>query len=113
MARRLRESADIPDFFDSEWQLMLLYFGHLITMQIADLEWRHGRNRNRSHRHGQTSLAQFTAQFVASEATVLHKAQVARSKISSTRSRGFLEGRSSCRSTLVSFFRRSNLSVFL
>ena len=56
-------------------------------MQIADIEWRHGRNRSRNHKDGQSALTQFTAKYVGGEASALHRAQVARAKVSQARRR--------------------------
>jgi len=40
---------------------------HLLTLQCADLEWRHARNRRRTNVHGQSGFAQFCSRHVLSE----------------------------------------------
>ena len=71
MARRLHEghhrrlAADVCA--DSSLMHLLSWFASLWTMQCADVEWRHGRNRQRTNIHGKTALPQFSAKFVNAE----------------------------------------------
>ena len=88
MARRLRlrdPPLTVDELTSPEWVEVWYYFGILVTMQVADIEWRHGRNRRRNQKDGQSCLAQFTAKYIGGEASELHRAQVARAKISQAR----------------------------
>ena len=82
---RLRAGMCANALLSALWCNICFCFAVLVSMVVVDIEWRHGRNRGRSNKHGQTCLAQFTAKYVGGEATELHNAQVARNKI--TRSR--------------------------
>lgn len=46
----------------------------LLTLQCADIEWRHARNRARSSTRGQScGIAYFTAKYVTNELATIHK----------------------------------------
>ncbi|CAK0896531.1 unnamed protein product [Prorocentrum cordatum] len=92
MARKLKAhleqgSATARDMLQGTWMHIWFYFAVLVTMQVADIEWRHGRNRSRSNKHGQTSVSQFTAKYIGCEAKNLHAAQVARIRLTHDRSK--------------------------
>ena len=57
------------------WRQFLLQFGRLISQQVCDIEWRHGRNRGRSHQHGQTRFNTFVAEATLAEARLQHAAR--------------------------------------
>ena len=61
---------------DPELRRFINQVGRLVAQQIVDLEWRHGRNRQRSHQHGLTRMATFVAKSVTSEAALLHKSRL-------------------------------------
>ena len=65
MARDLRERlVDAAALLTDIWCIVLYFFAVLVSMVVVDIEWRHGRNRARSNKHGQTCLAQFTAKYI-------------------------------------------------
>jgi len=92
MARDLqgRPLMDALVLMTSTWCIVLYFFAVLVSMVVVDIEWRHGRNRARSNKHGQTCLAQFTGKYVGGEASEVHNAQVARNKIARSREQGSL-----------------------
>ena len=59
----------------TRWQQCLLQWARVILMQVADLEWRHGRSRGRSDALGQTRLQTFVAESVSGEASILHSSR--------------------------------------
>ncbi len=65
---------DYLDLLSPEWVLRFRVLARLLTLQCADIEWRHGRNRSRGHDHGKDSLTQMAARSVAGEAKVLAEA---------------------------------------
>lgn len=84
MARRLRlrdPPLTVDQMVSPEWVEVWHYFALLVTMQIADIERRHGRNRKQNNKNGQSCLAQFVAKYIGGEASELHRAQVARAKV--------------------------------
>ena len=60
---------------DLAWRSLLIQFARVISQQVCDIEWRHGRNRARSHKSGQTRFHNFCARSMNSEAKLLHDAQ--------------------------------------
>ena len=67
--RKLRSSiASANDLFASIWQDRLRRAAQLMTLQVADIEWRHGRNRKRAQHSGLDSMTQMVARSVAGEA---------------------------------------------
>lgn len=48
-------------------------FAKLVTLNVADVEWRHGRNRNKASHFHQNTMVQVAARSVCSEAQVLHR----------------------------------------
>lgn len=77
-ARRLHEqhrNCSAEEICESErWVRIWLWFSRVFTMQCADIEWRHGRNRSRSNPFGRTGVAQFAAKYVNAEAKHAHEA---------------------------------------
>jgi hypothetical protein len=59
----------------SVWRHFLLQFGRLVSQQVCDIEWRHGRNRRRSHQSGQTRFNTFVAEATLAEARLQHAAR--------------------------------------
>jgi hypothetical protein len=57
------------------WRHFLLQFGRLVSQQVCDIEWRHGRNRRRSHQSGQTRFNTFVAEATLAEARLQHAAR--------------------------------------
>ena len=57
------------------WQQFLLQWARVLSMLVADLEWRHGRNRGRSDSNGKTVLPNFVAEAILAEAKLLHAAR--------------------------------------
>ena len=57
------------------WQSFLLQYSRAISQQVCDLEWRHGRNRGRSHGSGQSRFHVFCANATNAEARLLHAAR--------------------------------------
>jgi hypothetical protein len=68
-ARKLKETGvtSAQLMARSDVQELFTWFSRLVRMQIADVEWRHHRNRARSHSHGQTRWATFSASYVNGE----------------------------------------------
>lgn len=62
---------------DNGWRVFWREVANIISMQVCDLEWRHGRNRNRSDKHGKTRHDTFTASTINAEAKLQHAAQKA------------------------------------
>ena len=54
LARKLHQRGFAAEELDEGATRFLLYYALVLTMQCADLEWRHGRHRRRSHQHGQS-----------------------------------------------------------
>lgn len=50
------------------WQNFFYWFAHLLTLQCADVEWRHARNRARSNKYGQTGMHVFLGKHIRGEA---------------------------------------------
>ena len=67
-----KAQANLPEAWawwsDKGWQRFWWFFSQLITLQCADIEWRHGRNRSRNHRAGQTGMSSFASRYVQGEA---------------------------------------------
>jgi len=79
LAAILRQSGKTAaDLLGAGFQLFLFHVARLATCQIADVEWRHSRNRARSHKYGQSRYRQFIADAVNAEAKVLHQARLDR-----------------------------------
>ena len=57
------------------WQSFLLQFSRIISQQVCDLEWRHGRNRGRSNCHGKSRFHHFCASATLAEGKLLHTAR--------------------------------------
>ena len=74
-ARRLQSRVTEADLQSPPWSHIWVLFARLLTLQCADVEWRHGRNRSRSQAYGQSAFTHFTARYVNAEAQVLHKAR--------------------------------------
>ena len=76
-ARQLRQSGITAQQLceDEELRRFLRWVAQLVGQQIVDLEWRHGRNRQRSHPHGQSRVDGFVARAVNAEARLLHQAR--------------------------------------
>ena len=76
LARRLRELGFGASLVLSVAEKKFLRaLARLITMVVADVEWRHARNRARSHKNGQTAWGIFAATSINGEARVLHEAR--------------------------------------
>ena len=60
---------------DPFWKSLWFWFARLFTLQIADCEFRHARNRSRNN--FRTGLGQFVARYILSEANALHNARAA------------------------------------
>lgn len=69
------------DLLSPPWSQVLRFFAVVFSMQVADVEWRHGRNRQRTHRHGQTSWHQFVARYIAAEAQTLRLSALSRLRV--------------------------------
>lgn len=73
MCRQMKErGVSVDHLFTAKWQSIFAWLAQLLRMQICDLEWRHGRNRKRSHGSGQTRWHEFVAKSVAAEAKVMN-----------------------------------------
>jgi hypothetical protein len=77
LARQLRQSNITAQqlFEDEELRRFLSWLAQLVGQQIVDLEWRHGRNRQRAHPHGQSRVDGFVARAVNAEARLLHQSR--------------------------------------
>ena len=53
---------------DPAWQEACLWWGRLLTLTSADVEFRHARNRSGANKYGQTGMEQFAAKYVHHEA---------------------------------------------
>ena len=62
-------SAD--DLFLRPWQDRLRRSAMLLTLQVADIEWRHGRNRKKAKHAGTDTMGQLAARSVGAEADVV------------------------------------------
>ena len=60
---------------DSALRSFLVWVARAVGQQIVDLEWRHGRNRSRSHAHGLTRMDSFVSRAVNAEARLLHQSR--------------------------------------
>ena len=79
MARGVHSgSASAAEMLSPEMQRIWLAFGRLVTWQTADIEWRHGRNRARSHKYGQTTWGTFVARYITAEANVILRSEQTR-----------------------------------
>ena len=87
MSRSLRSREDWSEdlMLSDVWLTVLYFFALLVTMVVADVEWRHQRNRADSHMFGQTCIAQFSAKYVGREGRDLHAAQIKRNGIHQAR----------------------------
>ena len=71
LARRMREGSE-QELLGPRWRHVWHWIATVMSFNAADVEWRHGRNRARSHAHGQSSVAQFTARAVNAESKAVH-----------------------------------------
>ena len=55
------------------WTARLRFTARLLTMQCADIEWRHGRNRHKSNNHGKDSMTQMVARSICEEGKVIQE----------------------------------------
>ena len=87
MSRSLRSREDWSEdlLLTVDWLTVLFFFALLVTMVVADVEWRHHRNRARSNPFGKTCIAQFYAAYVGGEARDLHAAQIKRNGMNQAR----------------------------
>ena len=60
---------------DKSFHRALFYLAKLISLTIADIEWRHGRRRKRAHACGQTRYSTVAASSINADASALHKAR--------------------------------------
>ena len=75
-ARQLKLPGVTGDqLFEPKWQYFLRWTAVIVSLQCCDLERRHGRNRARSHQHGQSRWDSFCARAFNAEAVLLHRAQ--------------------------------------
>lgn len=54
LARKLHQHGFAAKDLGEGATRFLLYYASVLTMQCAELGWRHGGHRCRSHKHGQT-----------------------------------------------------------
>ena len=55
---------------DEMWIQFWRDLGQMVTLQIADVEWRHSRNRSRSNKDGKTAFTSFESKYILGEALV-------------------------------------------
>ena len=77
----LPQSQAGADLLEAEWTRRLQLFARLLTLQCADVEWRHGRNRARAKNHGHNSIPQTIARSVCAEALVIQQARCERQSV--------------------------------
>lgn len=67
-----------PDLLSDSWRQRWQLVARLMTLQCADVEWRHGRNRQKTNPYGWTKLETLASRSVCAEAVALRDAERAR-----------------------------------
>ena len=80
-AKALAAQPESRDWYsDSSWCLFWWFYAQVITLQCADVEWRHGRNRARNNQHGFSGWSQFVSRYIIGEAVCSFEARRAEQK---------------------------------
>eukprot|EP00975_Prorocentrum_lima_P016999 3602317-Prorocentrum_lima.AAC.1 len=75
LARRILADATAEtDLMNDTWMRRWRLIARLLTLQCADVEWRHGRDRNKARHQGQNTMSQLAARSVCAEALVIRRA---------------------------------------